>query len=78
MTDVRERLTAFLRETLRIEVVATDEDLLETGRLDSLGLVELLYFLEQQFGVSIDVGALELEDLRSVDAISRLVETARE
>lgn len=77
MNDLASRLVAFLRDTLKIEVAATDEDLLESGRLDSLGLVELLFFLEQQFGVVVDVSALELENLRSVDAIRRLVEASR-
>ena len=77
MTDTRDRVSGFLRDALKIDVTQLDEDLLASGRLDSLGLVELLFFLEQQFGIRVDVGALELDNLRSVEAISRLVEASR-
>lgn len=77
MTDVRARITAFLRETLKVDVAGDLDDLVENGRLDSLGVVELLFFLEQQFGIRVDVTTLELENLRTVESISRLVERSR-
>ena len=76
MSDVRGELTAFFRETLSVDVGGDGDDLIESSRLDSLGLVELLFFLEQRFGMRVDVEQLDLDDFRSVEAICRMVERA--
>jgi acyl carrier protein len=47
--------------------------LLETGRLDSVGLVELLVRLEQRFGVRVELENLEIEQFRSVAAIATFI-----
>jgi acyl carrier protein len=74
MNEIQVAVTTFLRDTLRITVNAPDEDLIEQGRLDSLGLVELLYFLEQRYSLHVDLALLELDQLSSVAAIARLVD----
>jgi acyl carrier protein len=56
------------------EVPSVDLDLLETGTLDSMSLVELLLHLEQEFGVVIDLGDVDLEQLRTVTGITQLVQ----
>jgi acyl carrier protein len=74
VTPPQAAVVTFFRDTLKIDVRDMSEDLIEQGRLDSLGIVELLFFLEQRFGLTIDLAALELDQLRSVDAICALVE----
>ncbi len=74
MTDaIVERLRALFVESLRIEVPSADTDLFETGMLDSLQLVELLLQLEQRFGFRIKIDDIELDDLRSLARIARLL-----
>jgi acyl carrier protein len=51
--------------------------LLEHGVVDSLGLVELVLFVEETFGISIDEAELTNENLDSIERISQLVETKR-
>jgi len=68
-----ERLHALFVESLHIEVPSADTDLFETGMLDSLQLVELLLQLEQQFGLRIKIDDIELDDLRSLARIARLL-----
>jgi acyl carrier protein len=58
---------------LSLEVSSVDTDLLGTGLLDSLALVELLAELEETFGVSISTDDLELENFRSIDSIAGFV-----
>ena len=47
--------------------------LLEEGILDSLGLQQLITFLEQQYGITIDDEDLMPENFESVNAIAALV-----
>ena len=68
-----ERLRALFLEGLHIEVPSADADLFETGMLDSLQLVELLLQLEQQFGFRIKIDDIDLDDLRTLARIARLL-----
>jgi D-alanine--poly(phosphoribitol) ligase subunit 2 len=70
---VRQKLTELFARNLNLEVASVDTDLVATGLLDSLTLVELLAQLEETFGVSISAGDLELEDFRSVASIAEFV-----
>jgi D-alanine--poly(phosphoribitol) ligase subunit 2 len=70
---VVESLRALFVRTFHIDVPSTDTDLLETGILDSFQLVELLVQLEREFGVHITIEDIDLEDLRTLERIARLV-----
>jgi len=67
------RLGALFVESLHIEAPPADTDLFETGILDSLQLVELLLQLEQRFGFQIKIDDIDLDDLRTLARIARLV-----
>lgn len=71
--DLIERLGHLFTETFHIEAPAPDADLLESGILDSLQLVELLTQLELHFGLRIRIEDIDLEDLRTLARIARLV-----
>jgi methoxymalonate biosynthesis acyl carrier protein len=71
-TILRE-LNALFSRRLHIEVPSPDTDLIESGLLDSLQLVELLLNIEQDFGCRIPVDEVELDDLRSLGRLARLV-----
>jgi methoxymalonate biosynthesis acyl carrier protein len=68
-----ERLGALFVEAFHIEVPSPDTDLLESGILDSFQFVELLFQLEQKFGVRVKIDDLDLDDLRTLGRIAQLV-----
>jgi acyl carrier protein len=70
---VHQKLTELFAKKLNLDVSSVDTDLIETGLLDSLALVELLAQLEETFGVSISTDDLELENFRSIDSIAGFV-----
>lgn len=69
---IQEIQTLFV-EKLTLEVPAPDQNLLESGALDSLRLVELLFSLEQHFGIRVAMEELDTEDLRSIESIAQFV-----
>jgi acyl carrier protein len=79
MTDMVENygihreLTELFAKKLSLEVSSVDADLVETGLLDSLALIELLAQLEETFGVSVSTDDLELENFRSIANIAGFV-----
>jgi acyl carrier protein len=70
---VHQKLTELFAKKLNLEAPSADTDLVGTGLLDSLTLVELLAQLEETFGVSISTDDLELENFRSIDSIAVFV-----
>ncbi len=77
-TVALERLRTLFLQHLHLEVPSEDTDLLETGLLDSLQLVDLLLLIEVEFGRRISLEAIELDDLRSLARLARLVSTPAE
>jgi D-alanine--poly(phosphoribitol) ligase subunit 2 len=73
--DLIGRVRQVFVEALTIQVPADDTDLVETGLLDSLALVELLFAIEQRFGVDLSLGELDIENFRSVERIAAFLAT---
>lgn len=70
---ILKKLTELFVRKLNLEVPSVETDLVGTGLLDSLALVELLAQLEETFGVSISTDDLELENFRSIASIASFV-----
>jgi acyl carrier protein len=66
------------RSALDIEVPDPETDVIETGLLDSLGLVVLVTELEQRFEVRIPFETLDIDQFRTVRSIASLVEAEQQ
>lgn len=75
--QVIDRVQRLFVETLNTSAPSADADLIDSGLLDSLALVELLFALEREFGVTIPLEELDIDTFRSVRSIADLVEGAR-
>lgn len=73
LTLIQTEVAALLLQGLYVEVPSIDEELIETGLLDSLKIVELLVGLEQRFAIRIPLQDLELASFRTVASIAALV-----
>lgn len=70
---MQRRVQEIIRDTLNVEVPSAETDLIDSGVLDSLALVELLFEIERAFAVSIPLEDLELESFTSIRRISDLI-----
>jgi acyl carrier protein len=61
------------RSSLRGGQLGHSDALFSTGVIDSFGVLELIAFLEDRFGVVIDTGQHDLSEFDSVDKIVDLV-----
>ncbi len=68
---------AVMKEKLMLDVASPCEDLLASGVLDSLALVQLLAEIEERFGIVFSIAELDIEDIRSVDAIVNFIVSRR-
>ena len=69
-TDLDTRIAQLFSDTLHRDVPSPDTDLFESGLLDSLSFVDLLVSLEVEFGTTIRLDDLEVDNFRSIDRIA--------
>jgi acyl carrier protein len=60
-----------------VDELDSDFDLLTGGVVDSLGLLQVVAWLETEFDVAVDDSELGPESFRTVDAIKEYVEKAK-
>lgn len=68
---MKEKITAYIKETLlenEIELKEED-DLLNTGLVDSIGVVKLIAFIEEEFEIRVPPEDMVIEHFISVEAI---------
>ena len=66
--------TPLAAKRLTPQDVPDDFDLLIEGVIDSLGIVELIVAVQEQFGIEIDFEDLDAEDLTIVGPLCRYIE----
>jgi acyl carrier protein len=74
--DNATRIRDFIRQEVLFEEDGTslrDDTLLLDGAMDSLGLMQLVAFLEEAFGIEIDDEDVTADHFRTVADIERLV-----
>jgi acyl carrier protein len=55
--------------------ITEDEDLLSSGLIDSLGILKLVSFIEEQFAMQIPSEDVVYENFHSIEAMSRYLTT---
>lgn len=58
--------------------VANNDNLLESGIIDSLGVLDLVAFLQQEFAVAVADEDLTPENFQNIDCMARFVERSLE
>ncbi len=78
---VTERLANFIRED--VSPIATgsiglDDDLVESGFIDSLGIVKLIAYICEEFGVEVTDDDVQLENFKTVRSIEAMISRKRD
>jgi len=60
---------------LQKKSIESDEPLFSTGFIDSFGTLDLIFFLNAQFGVSIEYYEIVDNNVDSLDDLERLIES---
>jgi acyl carrier protein len=73
---MKEKIKSFIAETTftEVEKIKDNTQLFEDGIFDSMGLLSLISFLDDEFGVKTDDAELNEENFASVEAITLFVE----
>jgi acyl carrier protein len=76
-TDIEQFILDELTQGRGITEIARDENLLSKGIVDSHGVMELVGFLEQRYGITVGDEDLTPENFESVERIEAFVERKR-
>ena len=74
MTENQTKIQEFLSRFFRSREIGLEDDIFALGFVNSLLAMQLVAFVEKEFGVRVEDDDLDLDNFRSIGAISRLVE----
>lgn len=72
--DSRELIRRFIVETFFVDAFADQDSFLQTGIIDSNGMMALVVFIEQQFAITVDDTELLPENLDSLENVSAFID----
>ena len=75
--EIKEKLKKYVLDTAFTDLEKIEDNtlLFEEGILDSMGLISLITFLEETFNIKISDTDLELENFKSIEAMTGFVES---
>jgi acyl carrier protein len=78
MDDVSEQIKHYIltdiASDLNITHLEDDEPLIESGIIDSLGVLKILAFLEESLGLDLSSDQVKMENFKSIRTIRAMVE----
>jgi acyl carrier protein len=72
--EIRAQLREFIARFLRGHDLQDGEDLFATGYVNSMFAMQLVQFVETTFGVGCESEDLEIDNFRSIDALTAFVQ----
>ncbi len=73
MDERKTKIKEFLAKFFRNHELANDEDIFALGFVNSLLAMQLVSFVEKEFGVTVEDDDLDLDNFRSIDSIDALI-----
>lgn len=82
MEQIRQTVSRFILENILFEdnedALGHDDSFLEKGIIDSTGVLEVVSFIEEEFGISVDDEELIPDNLDSVNKLARFISEKKE
>jgi methoxymalonate biosynthesis acyl carrier protein len=73
MDQTQTKIKEFLSRFFKSHDLQPDEDIFALGFVNSLLAMQLVAFVEKEFGIRVEDEDLDLDNFRSINAISNLV-----
>ena len=77
MNDTQSRIKTFLSRFFRQHDLQPEEDIFALGFVNSLLAMQLVAFVEKEFGIAVADADLDLDNFRSIRSIADLVARKR-
>jgi acyl carrier protein len=67
------RIKGFILDAINMPELKDDDNLFESGIVNSLFAIQLMTFIERSFGIEVGVDDLDIENFKSVNAAAAFV-----
>ncbi len=71
--EIKAKVREFVLKHVRDDELGDDENMFELGYVNSLFAMQLVLFVEKEFGMTVSRGDLDFSNFRSIEAIAALV-----
>lgn len=71
--EIRQQLRDFVGRFMRGRDLRDGDDIFATGYVNSMFAMQLVQYVESTFGIAVESEDLELDNFRSIDALTSLV-----
>jgi len=75
MQDIKSKVKAFLSRFFRKHEIQDDEDIFSLGFVNSLFAMQMVMFIEKEFGIVIENNDLDLNNFKTINSIVSLIES---
>lgn len=72
--DIKTSVRAFLARFFQNVDLADDQDIFALGFVNSLFAMQMVLFVEKEFGFTVEDDDLNIDNFRSINAIAELIE----
>jgi acyl carrier protein len=73
-TKIKEYIMTEVNPDLHLDHIDDDELLIESGIIDSLGVLRILAYLDEAFGIDLSADGINLENFKTIRTICKLIE----
>jgi acyl carrier protein len=78
MAVIQKRIADFFlndEDLAAVQDIATDESLVTSGLIDSIGILKLVAFIEEEFDIELDADDVNVANFDTLESIAKLIET---
>ncbi len=77
-TKIKEFIVTEVNPDSNLKQLGDDEPLLDSGIINSLGVLKIMAFLDEEFGIDLSTEQIKLENFKNINSICSLVEKNKE
>ena len=77
-TEIKQQIRTFLAQSFKDYDLKDDEDIFSLGFVNSLFAMQIVLFVEQQLGVTVANEDLQLDNFRTINAMTALIISKKE
>lgn len=78
MSEIENKIRQFLAENFilseQLDQLGSDDSFLDNGIIDSTGILELIFFVEEQFGIQVDTSEVLPENFDSINRLTAYIQ----
>lgn len=73
--DIKAKTRDFMAKSFPAREIGDDDDIFALGFVNSLFAMQLVMFVENEFGLTVEDNDLDIDNFRTINAIANLVES---